>query len=119
MFHTPAHKHSSSAGQVTPGLDELHALCDAQRADRGIKVVPYNVPGECATGHLSSSLTAEDISLVLGFSSNCRDDTDKVKLSWGFKVNGVAFGIWDYKGTRWSTFGPKPVLAVLFPGKVR
>ena len=62
----------------------------------------------------------QEIEAVLG-PANCLDDTDKVKYSWGFEVDGVRCGIWDYyrsyKYDSWSVFGPASVIEQLFPGK--
>lgn len=83
-------------------------------------VTPHNEPGGGKTGTLASSLTVKQINEVLGFPPNCEDDPDKVKHSWGFKLeNGEPCGIWDYKGTKWSTSGPDNVFEYLFPDHYR
>ena len=73
--------------------------------------------GSHRTGTLKN-MTAEDIAAVLGFEANCQDDPDKVKYSWGFTVDGVRCGIWDYyqsyKLNSWSLYGPKEVFEQLF-----
>lgn len=79
-----------------------------------VKIVAVNKVGSHRTGSLSGELTVKDIENVLGFPANCDDDTDKVKFSWGFKADGVHCGIWDYKGFRWSTYGPREVFMELF-----
>ena len=80
------------------------------------------------TGTLDSKLKISDIETALGFPPNCSDidDSLKVENSWGFqaqvpsikqgKSKWVLCGIWDYKGSRWSTFGPAEVFEQLFPG---
>lgn len=68
------------------------------------------------TGSLDSSLTVEDITAVLGFGPNVKDDPYKVTHSWGFRLDGRECGIWDYKGSRWSTYGD---LSRLFPSYMR
>jgi hypothetical protein len=82
-----------------------------------MKIVPQNKPGSHRTGSIPSALTVEEISKALGFEPNVLDDPDKVKHSWGFKVNGVDCGIWDYNGGRWSTYGPLTVFMELFPNR--
>ena len=59
-------------------------------------------------------MTPEKIEEVLGFGPNVDDDPDKVTMSWGFKIGSERFGIWDYKGSRWSTFGDRTILRRLF-----
>lgn len=81
-------------------------------------IQPVNIPGDGRTGGLSSDLTAAQITAVLGFGPNVNDDPAKVRHSWGFTIDGARCGIWDYKGSRWSTFGPADKFAALFPGKV-
>lgn len=82
-----------------------------------IKIVPVNKPGDCCTGNLTG-LTAAQISKKLGFKPNVEDDPDKVKYSWGFTVDGVRCGIWDYHGSyknkSFSTFGPADALVKVF-----
>lgn len=86
------------------------------------KILPVDTPGDHAQGQLSNRLTKKDIEKVLGFPPNVQDDPEKVKNSWGFTVwlagygssKGVRCGIWDYKGTRWSTFGPAEIFKTLF-----
>jgi hypothetical protein len=82
-----------------------------------MKILPYNEPGARLTGRIDKSYTVEDINRILGFKPNAEDDEDKVKYSWGFKVDGQPCGIWDWKGTRWSVFGPQEVFDTLFPKK--
>jgi hypothetical protein len=59
-----------------------------------------------------------EINKILGFKPNIADDPDKVKYSWGFTVDGVHCGIWDYKGSykykSFSTFGPADSLRKVF-----
>lgn len=83
------------------------------------KIVPVPECGDNKTGSLSHRLTPQDIADVLGFASNCEDDIAKVKYSWGFTINGVRCGIWDYKGSRWSVFDPNGVLEGLFSEKIK
>jgi hypothetical protein len=82
-----------------------------------MKIVPFNQPGACCTGNIDSGYTVADINRILGFKPNVKDDPYKVRHSWGFKADGKECGIWDYKGSRWSTYGPKAVFNQLFPGK--
>ncbi|MFA7278735.1 MAG: hypothetical protein WC100_01410 [Sterolibacterium sp.] len=77
-------------------------------------VVPHPIGGSHKTGSLSPSFTKDDITRILGFAPNVQDDPAKVTASWGFMVNGHQCGIWDYKGGRWSTYGPQGVFDMLF-----
>jgi len=65
--------------------------------------------------------TLSEIESVLG-KANCADDTTKVKHSWGFEVDGIRCGIWDYYGSHkqglWSVYGPLDTLREVFPGKL-
>lgn len=74
--------------------------------------------GDCMQHTLHCSL--EEIEAVLG-PANCNDDPDKVKYSWGFEVDGIRCGIWDYyrsyRNGVWSVFGPRGVIERVFPGK--
>jgi hypothetical protein len=85
-----------------------------------MKIVPINKPGAHRTGEISGYAKV-DIDKILGFKPNVLDDPDKVKYSWGFTVDGVECGIWDYKGSYkarvYSTYGPDEVFAKLFPPK--
>lgn len=74
--------------------------------DSFVKIKPINRAGLCLSYYLSPNITVEQISEVLGFSPNVKDDPDKVKYSWGFTINGKKCGIWDYKGSRWSVYDP-------------
>lgn len=84
-------------------------------------IVPVKQCGDCRTGSLAG-ITVAEINTILGFKSNCSDDPDKVKNSWGFTVNGVRCAVWDYKGSetvgRFSTFGPIESLRLVFGNKV-
>lgn len=77
-------------------------------------IVPVNRAGNHRTGSLPSSITPAQIKKVLGFAANIDDDKTKVKHSWGFTVDGKFAAVWDYKGSRWSTFDPDGVLPGLF-----
>lgn len=70
--------------------------------------------GQYRTGSLPSSLTVKDISRAIGFPPNHEDDKRKVKHSWGFSIDGVKCGIWDYTGVRWSTYDPQGLVGKLF-----
>lgn len=78
------------------------------------KIAPVDRAGDSRTGSLSSELSVEDINTILGFPPNVQDDPDKVKYSWGFTIDGVRCGIWDYRGGRWSTFGPREAFVKVF-----
>lgn len=87
-----------------------------------MKIIPVNQTGDSSTGSLSG-LSVADVTRILGFKANCEDDPDKVKNSWGFTVDGVRCGVWDYKGSQhakqFSTFGPAEVLKKVFGDNYR
>jgi len=72
-------------------------------------------------------ISARDITDLLGFAPNVKDDPWKVKHSWAFKVRPkgsdkqpVLVAIWDYKGShrhnQFSTYGPHDLLGEMFFG---
>lgn len=81
------------------------------------EIKPLNQVGDYRTGCIDG-LSASQIQQKLGFASNCSDDPDKVKYSWGFTVNGVRCAVWDYKGSHtlntFSAFGPAESLKLVF-----
>ncbi len=85
-------------------------------------IVPVAIAGDCRTGSLSET-SIREITSILGFTPNVKDGDAKVKASWGFMVDGVRCGIWDYKGSYrdgyFSTFGPHHLLVHLFGAKYR
>jgi hypothetical protein len=82
-----------------------------------MKILPVNEVGDCRQGTLSN-LSVKEITNILGFAPNCQDDPDKVKHSWGFSVDGVRCGVWDYRGSgkfkTFSTFGDHATLKKVF-----
>ena len=82
-----------------------------------MKIEPVNQAGDSRTGGLED-LSYADICRILGFMPNVQDDPDKVRYSWGFTVDGVRCGVWDYKGShrhnQWSTFGSSETLREVF-----
>jgi hypothetical protein len=76
-------------------------------------ITPVDAVGSRKTGMLPDTLTKEAIESVLGFPPNVADDADRVEHSWGFEVDGVRCGIWDYCGARWSVYDPKHLLPEL------
>jgi hypothetical protein len=82
-----------------------------------MKITPINKAGLHKTGTLVD-ITVDEINVILGFTPNVKDDTFKVKHSWGFKVEGKECGIWDYKGSeeyrQFSTYGSDAVFKELF-----
>ena len=88
-------------------------------ADR-LVITPKDDVRSHRTGSLPSGVTVEQINDVLGFEPNYQDDPDKVEYSWAASVLDTVTGettdiaIWDYKGSRWSTYGDADVLGRLF-----
>ena len=78
-----------------------------------IDIMKVDISGDFCCGQLVG-LDFEDIESILGFPANCQDDPDKVTHSWGFEVAGVRYGIWDYKGRKFSYFGPIEMMVELF-----
>lgn len=81
---------------------------------RKVKITAIDQPGDSKTGRLKPGLSVQYITSVLGFPPNVVDDVSKVKHSWGFKVDGVRCGIWDYCGGRWTVYDPNNVLCKIF-----
>lgn len=77
-----------------------------------VELVDYFVQSH-KTGSLPSSLSPMDIMNVLG-EPNVDDDVDKVEYSWTFTIDDEDCAIWDYRGSRWSTFGPSYKIRQLF-----
>jgi len=86
-----------------------------------MKIEPVLEVGVCYDRALSVSY--DRIVKVLGFEPNVThlDDSDKVKASWGFNVDGVRCGIWCYKYygnpvncNNWSFYGPAEIADKLF-----
>lgn len=82
-----------------------------------MNILPYDEAGAHRTGNIDSGYTVKEINKILGFKPNIQDDPTRVKYSWGFTVDGQPCGIWDYRGSRWSVFGPQEVFDRLFPRK--
>ena len=72
-------------------------------------------------------ITAAEITELLGFKPNIKDDPYKVVNSWAFKVRPIGsdkqpvlIAIWDYKGSHragiFSTYGPHELLESMFFG---
>ena len=62
---------------------------------------------------LNPRLSRLDIQTKLG--SNVTEDQpgDKVNHEWRFYADGAECAIWDYKGTKWSAYGPWEVFEKL------
>lgn len=82
-----------------------------------MNILPHDEAGAHLTGHIDSGYTVREITEILGFAPNIADDPYKVTNSWGFTADGQPCGIWDYKGSRWSVYGPQEVFDRLFPRK--
>lgn len=68
------------------------------------------------TGSLPSKLSKKQITDRLGVEPDTEGSADgKVTSQWNFFVNGQPCAIWDYKGSKWSTFDPDNVLKLVFP----
>lgn len=84
-------------------------------------IKPVSEPGDSRTAGVDG-LTVAQVEKLIGFSANCKDDPSKVKHSWGFTVDGVRCGVWDYKGSErdnsFSAWGPLSALKKVFGNNV-
>lgn len=63
---------------------------------------------------LNPSLTVEDIASKLpGIQDQGRSGDGKCTHTWEFFADGKECSIWDYKGARWSAWGPREVFEEL------
>lgn len=63
---------------------------------------------------LDEKLTPRDITQLLGgLKSSGPSGDGKCKYEWDFYADGEPCGIWDYKGSRWSAYGPAEVFIKL------
>jgi hypothetical protein len=80
-------------------------------------IKPVNEAGDSCNVRIEG-LSVAQITKRLGFKPNVQDDPYKVKNSWGFTVDGVRCGVWDYKGSEkynaFSAFGPDEALRKVF-----
>lgn len=83
-------------------------------------ITPSNIPGSGTDGMLYH-LTVDMITDHLGFLPNVSDDPNKVVNSWGFTVNGIHCGIWDWKDSHeigeFHYSGPKEIMIEIFGPK--
>ena len=82
-----------------------------------IEITPAVIDGSYLQ-HTISGLTALQVSEKIGFPPNQKDDPAKVVHSWGFKANGSACAVWDWKGSQhfnqFSAFGSRETLCAVF-----
>jgi hypothetical protein len=69
------------------------------------------------TAQLSPHLTAAEITAILGFTPG-HGDPQKCTAEWQFSVDGEQCAVWDYRGARWSAFGPPAALRAVFGDRV-
>ena len=62
------------------------------------------------TGSLDESISVGDINRALGNKIKASSG-DKSRYHWEFLIDGDECAIWDYKGSRWSTYGPASAFA--------
>lgn len=62
---------------------------------------------------LDHRLTRLDIQAKLGTHVIETQPGDKVKHQWDFYADGKECSIWDYKGAKWSAYGPIEVFQKL------
>ena len=81
-----------------------------------VPIAPFDTHRQ---GRLSPELSQADIQARLGDIKADPPSADgKATVSWDFVANGYSCSIWDYKGRRWSYYGPRHVFELLFPGNV-
>ena len=85
-----------------------------------IIIVPDTTFSTWLTNRLPSSITVDEIINRIGFKPNVKnDDEGKITNSWAGRVDGRAFGIWDYRGLRWSVYCENEqafrALSLIFP----
>ena len=87
------------------------------KKDKKMNIMPVNIAGSHKTATIDG-LSVKKITEILGFGPNVLDDPDKVKYSWGFLVDGVQCGVWDYKGSHkvnvFSAYGDRIILKKVF-----
>ena len=80
-------------------------------------ILPDSSIGGGREGRIND-ITADEITEILGFSPNVKDDPYKVVNSWAGTFNGQEFAIWDYKGShmfgQFSTYGSSAIFQTLF-----
>ena len=63
---------------------------------------------------LDPDLTIEQIEAALGGIESSGPSADvKCLYEWDFYADGHPCGIWDYRGSRWSAYGPREVFEKL------
>jgi hypothetical protein len=103
-------------------MDHAQALIAEMKAE-ALKILPVDSGGSHRTASITG-LSVAQITERIGFAPNIEDDPYKVENSWGFTVNGVHCGVWDYKGSHkcsvpsFSAFGPIESLRLVFGGAV-
>lgn len=109
---------NSTAAPVVPMPTPVAAAPATPSKPRITK--PAGFIASCKNWSLDSSLRPGDIDKIIGGGKASvgktfrrDDDPSKVKFSWEFVVNGKECAIWDYKGTRWSGYGPKECFEAL------
>ncbi len=99
-----------------PNMVPRTAPKSAPAAPAKPEVLEYtgNYMGSSRQGTLSPSLTKKAITSALGFKPDGPSGDGKVTAEWQFTVDGVECAVWDYKGAKWSTFGPDEALRKVF-----
>jgi hypothetical protein len=85
-------------------------------SDSGMNILQNNeIRRRGREGRLSSRLTVEHISVVLGFTPDRADCSDgKINHEWLFVADRAQCAIWDYRNVRWSCSGPASCFRALF-----
>lgn len=61
-----------------------------------------------------AAVPVDTVSQLLGFRPNGLPSCDgKVTAEWNFVADGQPCSIWDYRGARWSAYGPREVFEAL------
>jgi len=76
------------------------------------------VDGTFRCGWLRPDLSPAAITARLGFPPVANAHEWKVTMEWYCRVDGKLVGVWDFRGTRWSFYGPRNTMLLLFPTHV-
>lgn len=93
------------------------AGADTMAGGAGLPIADPTIAGDHRQWTIQG-LTHTEISDLLGFKPNRKDDPYKVKYSWGFRVDGKPCAVWDYKGSHkfneFSAWGDEAALRSVF-----
>lgn len=78
-------------------------------------IQPSNEFAPCRTGTLTGISKKQIFAALPDATFRDTPTADKkVTMEWAFLANGELCGIWDYRGGRFSTYGPGGIFRILF-----